>query len=179
MSPARRWVSGWLSQKVRSTRIQQFQLDSLDPRILQMVRSDIDVVANRPLEKQSPQKDQSQLDAIKAMFSPVRSHDADVSGHHDGGSAHARKRYGGEESSDFGGAYRFRQPFSTYGGKLLGNVAGSMVIFLLYWLRRTLCPQSTKPDVQLANECRPLVCHLSNIRCTLLQLHLSGRWGLG
>lgn len=132
MSPARRWVSGWLSQKVRSTRIQQFQLDSLDPRILQMVRSDIDVVANRPLEKQSPQKDQSQLDAIKAMFLPF-------------GvmmlmflvimmAAQPMLESAMEEKS-----LRISEvligsvsPSQLMGGKLLGNVAGSMVIFLLY-----------------------------------------------
>lgn len=132
MSPARRWFSGWLSQKVRSTRIQQFQLDSLDPRILQMVRSDIDVVANRPLEKQSPQKDQSQLDAIKAMFLPF-------------GvmmlmflvimmAAQPMLESAMEEKS-----LRISEvligsvsPSQLMGGKLLGNVAGSMVIFLLY-----------------------------------------------
>jgi ABC-2 type transport system permease protein len=132
MSPARRWLSGWLSQKVRSTRIQQFQLDSLDPRILQMVRSDVDVVANRPVEKESPQKDQSPLDAIKAMFLPF-------------GvmmlmflvimmAAQPMLESAMEEKS-----LRISEvligavsPSQLMGGKLLGNVAGSMVIFLLY-----------------------------------------------
>jgi ABC-2 type transport system permease protein len=132
MSPARRWFSGWLSQKVRSTRIQQFQLDSLDPRILQMVRSDVDVVANRPVEKESPQKDQSPLDAIKAMFLPF-------------GvmmlmflvimmAAQPMLESAMEEKS-----LRISEvligavsPSQLMGGKLLGNVAGSMVIFLLY-----------------------------------------------
>ena len=132
MSPARRWLSGWLSQKVRSTRIQQFQLDSLDPRILQMVRSDIEVVANRPVEKESPQKDQSPLDAIKAMFLPF-------------GvmmlmflvimmAAQPMLESAMEEKS-----LRISEvligavsPSQLMGGKLLGNVAGSMVIFLLY-----------------------------------------------
>jgi ABC-2 type transport system permease protein len=132
MSPARRWLSGWLSQKVRSTRIQQFQLDALDPRILQMVRSDIDVVANRPVEKESPQKDQSPLDAIKAMFLPF-------------GvmmlmflvimmAAQPMLESAMEEKS-----LRISEvligavsPSQLMGGKLLGNVAGSMVIFLLY-----------------------------------------------
>ena len=132
MSPARRWFSGWLSQKVRSTRIQQFQLDLLDPRILQMVRNDIEVVANRPLEKQSPQKDQSPMDAIKAMFLPF-------------GvmmlmflvimmAAQPMLESAMEEKS-----LRISEvligavsPSQLMGGKLLGNVAGSMVIFLLY-----------------------------------------------
>ncbi len=132
MSPARRWLSGWLSQKVRITRIQQFQLDSLDPRILQMVRSDIEVVANRPVEKESPQKDQSPIDAIKAMFLPF-------------GvmmlmflvilmAAQPMLESAMEEKS-----LRISEvligavsPSQLMGGKLLGNVAGSMVIFLLY-----------------------------------------------
>lgn len=132
MSPARRWLSGWLSQRVRTTRIQQFQLDSLDPRILQMVRSDVDVVANRPVEKESPQKDQSPLDAIKAMFLPF-------------GvmmlmflvimmAAQPMLESAMEEKS-----LRISEvligavsPSQLMGGKLLGNVAGSMVIFLLY-----------------------------------------------
>jgi ABC-type Na+ efflux pump permease subunit len=97
-----------------------------------MVRSDVDVVANRPVEKESPQKDQSPLDAIKAMFLPF-------------GvmmlmflvimmAAQPMLESAMEEKS-----LRISEvligavsPSQLMGGKLLGNVAGSMVIFLLY-----------------------------------------------
>jgi ABC-2 type transport system permease protein len=132
MSSARRWIGSFISQKVRNERIKQFGLETLDPAILRMVQSEVDISANRPLEKEKKAESQSATDALKQMFLPF-------------GvmmlmflvifmAAQPMLESAMEEKT-----LRISEvligsvtPTQLMGGKLIGNVAGSMVIFILY-----------------------------------------------
>jgi ABC-2 type transport system permease protein len=132
MSEARLWCSQLLSQVVRAERIQQFQLDSIDPAVLKLLESRVDIAASKPIDKSSEGKPQSPIDALKSMFLPF-------------GvmmlmfmvilmAAQPMLESAMEEKS-----LRISEvligavtPTQLMGGKLLGNVAGSLVIFVLY-----------------------------------------------
>lgn len=132
MSEARLWCAQLLSKLVRAERIQQFQLDSIDPAVLNLLESRVDVAASKPIDKSSDGKPQSPIDALKSMFLPF-------------GvmmlmfmvilmAAQPMLESAMEEKS-----LRISEvligavtPTQLMGGKLLGNVAGSLVIFVLY-----------------------------------------------
>lgn len=121
-----------LSKVVRAERIQQFQLDSIDPAVLNLLESRVDVAASKPIDTSSGGKPQSPIDALKSMFLPF-------------GvmmlmfmvilmAAQPMLESAMEEKS-----LRISEvligavtPTQLMGGKLLGNVAGSLVIFVLY-----------------------------------------------
>jgi len=132
MSEVRRWLSDLISRKVREERIEQFGLGDVDPQVLAWVDSPVEVLPNRPVDGENPKASQSTSDALKAMFLPF-------------GvmmlmfmvilmAAQPMLESAMEEKT-----LRISEvligsvtPTQLMGGKLLGNVAGSMVIFLLY-----------------------------------------------
>jgi ABC-2 type transport system permease protein len=132
MSEARLWCSQLLSKVVRAQRIQQFNLDTIDPAILHLLEAKVDVAGSKPIDQSSEGKPQSPIDALKSMFLPF-------------GvmmlmfmvilmAAQPMLESAMEEKS-----LRISEvligavtPTQLMGGKLLGNVAGSLVIFILY-----------------------------------------------
>ncbi|MCU0716391.1 MAG: ABC transporter permease [Pirellula sp.] len=132
MSEARLWCSQLLSKVVRAQRIQQFNLDTIDPEILNLLEARVDIAGSKPIDPSSDGRPQSPIDAIKSMFLPF-------------GvmmlmfmvilmAAQPMLESAMEEKS-----LRISEvligavtPTQLMGGKLLGNVAGSRVIFILY-----------------------------------------------
>ncbi|XZE33180.1 ABC transporter permease [Pirellulaceae bacterium SH501] len=132
MSEARLWCSQLLSRVVRAQRIKQFNLDTIDPEVLNLVEARIEVAGSKPIDPASDGQPQSPIDALKSMFLPF-------------GvmmlmfmvilmAAQPMLESAMEEKS-----LRISEvligavtPTQLMGGKLLGNVAGSLVIFILY-----------------------------------------------
>lgn len=132
MSEARLWCSQLLSKVVRAQRIQQFNLDTIDPEILNLLEARVDVAGSKPIDPSSDGRPQSPIDAIKSMFLPF-------------GvmmlmfmvilmAAQPMLESAMEEKSLRISEVLIGAVTSTQlmGGKLLGNVAGSLVIFILY-----------------------------------------------
>lgn len=132
MSEVRLWCSQLLSKVVRAQRIQQFQLDTIDPAILNLLEARVEVAGSKPIDSSSDGQPQTPTDALKSMFLPF-------------GvmmlmfmvilmAAQPMLESAMEEKS-----LRISEvligavtPTQLMGGKLLGNVAGSLVIFILY-----------------------------------------------
>jgi ABC-type Na+ efflux pump permease subunit len=132
MSEARSWFGTILTEKVKQTRIQQFGLESIDPKIIAMLNSRVEIAANRPIDEENQGKSQSITDGLKAMFLPF-------------GvmmlmfmvilmAAQPMLESAMEEKTLRISEVLIGSVTSTQllGGKLIGNVAGSLVIFVLY-----------------------------------------------
>jgi ABC-2 type transport system permease protein len=132
MSQARSWFGSILTERIKQARIQQFGLDSIDPKIIVLLNSRVEVAANRPIDKENQGKPQSVTDGLKALFLPF-------------GvmmlmfmvilmAAQPMLESAMEEKTLRISEVLIGSVTSTQllGGKLIGNVAGSLVIFLLY-----------------------------------------------
>jgi ABC-type Na+ efflux pump permease subunit len=134
MSVARGWLSAILSQRLRDTRIEQFGLGKIDPKVFALVDAKVELTPSVPVKASDTGKsdDHSVMDSLVSMFLPF-------------GvmmlmfmvilmAAQPILESAMEEKS-----LRISEvllgsvtPSQLMGGKLLGNVAGSLVIFLLY-----------------------------------------------
>jgi ABC-2 type transport system permease protein len=134
ISGVRVWLSAIVSKKLREVRIQQFGLDSIDPAVLAQIEAKVELSPSMPIQASDAGKsnDQSTMDSLIGMFLPF-------------GvmmlmfmvilmAAQPMLESAMEEKS-----LRISEvllgsvtPSQLMGGKLLGNVAGSLVIFLLY-----------------------------------------------
>jgi ABC-2 type transport system permease protein len=134
ISQVRGWLSAIVSRKLRERRIQQFGLESVDPRIIAMLDSKIELSPNTPMRPSDAAKPtgQSTVDTLVNLFLPF-------------GvmmlmfmvifmAAQPMLESAMEEKN-----LRISEvllgsvsPTQLMGGKLLGNVAGSLVIFVLY-----------------------------------------------
>jgi len=134
MSSARGWLSAILSQRLRDARMEQFGLDKIDPKIFALVDAKAELLPSVPIKASDAGKsdDHSVMDSLVSMFLPF-------------GvmmlmfmvilmAAQPILESAMEEKS-----LRISEvllgsvtPSQLMGGKLLGNVAGSLVIFVLY-----------------------------------------------
>ena len=134
MSGARAWLGSLLSQRLRDARMLQFGLDKIDPKIFAQIDAKVELVPSAPVKKSDGKKsdENSMVDALVNMFLPF-------------GvmmlmfmvilmAAQPMLESAMEEKS-----LRISEvllgsvtPSQLMGGKLLGNVAGSLVIFVLY-----------------------------------------------
>jgi ABC-type Na+ efflux pump permease subunit len=134
MSSARSWLSTLISQRLREVRMEQYGLDKIDPKIFAQIDARVELLPSMPIKKSDTGKsDQnSVIDSLVSMFLPF-------------GvmmlmfmvilmAAQPMLESAMEEKS-----LRISEvllgsvtPSQLMGGKLLGNVAGSLVIFVLY-----------------------------------------------
>ena len=134
MSGARAWLGSLISQQLRDVRMQQFGLDKIDPKIFAQIDARVELSPNMPIKASDAGKSDknSVIDSLVSMFLPF-------------GvmmlmfmvilmAAQPMLESAMEEKS-----LRISEvllgsvtPSQLMGGKLLGNVAGSLVIFLLY-----------------------------------------------
>jgi len=134
MSVARGWLSSILSQRLRDARMEQFGLDKIDPKVFALVDAKVELSPSVPIKASDAGKsdDHSVMDSIVSMFLPF-------------GvmmlmfmvilmAAQPILESAMEEKT-----LRISEvllgsvtPSQLMGGKLLGNVAGSLVIFVLY-----------------------------------------------
>lgn len=134
MSGARAWLGSMIGQKLRDAKMKQFGLDKIDPKIFAQVDAKVELVPSAPVKKTDEKKsdENSMVDALVSMFLPF-------------GvmmlmfmvilmAAQPMLESAMEEKS-----LRISEvllgsvtPSQLMGGKLLGNVAGSLVIFVLY-----------------------------------------------
>jgi ABC-2 type transport system permease protein len=134
ISDIRAWLSQVLSEKIRQIRIQKLGLESLGPEVWRQLDNRIELSPSQPLKKNESKDsgNKSKLDALIALFLPF-------------GvmmlmfmvilmAAQPMLESAMEEKS-----LRISElllgsvtPTQLLGGKLLGNVAGSLVIFILY-----------------------------------------------
>ena len=134
ISGARIWLGSIISTRMREVRIQQFGLDNIPPEVFAQIDSKVELSPNLPIQASGKGKagDQSAMDSLIAMFLPF-------------GvmmlmfmvilmAAQPMLESAMEEKS-----LRISEvllgsvtPSQLMGGKLLGNVAGSLVIFVLY-----------------------------------------------
>ena len=134
LSGARVWLSATVSQKLREVRMTQFGLDKIDPAVFAQIDARVELSPNMPLLASDIGKssDQSAVDTLVGMFLPF-------------GvmmlmfmvilmAAQPMLESAMEEKN-----LRISEvllgsvsPSQLMGGKLLGNVAGSLVIFLFY-----------------------------------------------
>ncbi len=134
ISGTRSWLGVVLSQKIRERRIQQFGLTGIAPEVFAQIDAKVDLAPNMPIQASQIGKTNSQspMDSLIAMFLPF-------------GvmmlmfmvilmAAQPMLESAMEEKS-----LRISEvllgsvtPSQLMGGKLLGNVAGSLVIFVLY-----------------------------------------------
>ncbi len=134
MSGARSWLSTLISQRLREVRMEQYGLDKIDPKIFAQIDARVELLPSMPIKKSDTGKsDQnSVIDSLVSMFLPF-------------GvmmlmfmvilmAAQPMLESAMEEKS-----LRISEvllgsvtPSQLMGGKLLGNVAGSLVIFVLY-----------------------------------------------
>jgi ABC-type Na+ efflux pump permease subunit len=141
ISGVRGWLNAVISQKMREVRLKQFGLDSLDPTVLAQLDAKVDLAPNLPVQVTDVNKssDQSVFDSLVGMFLPF-------------GvmmlmfmvilmAAQPMLESAMEEKS-----LRISElllgsvtPSQLMGGKLLGNVAGSLVIFVLYGAGGLFC----------------------------------------
>lgn len=134
MSPVRSWLGGVISLRVRDHRIKQFGLDKIDPKVLTMLDTKIELSPSLPIKATDGKKNDgaSTLDALVSVFVPF------------GAmmlmfmvilmAAQPMLESAMEEKN-----LRISElllgsvtPTQLLGGKLLGNVAASLVIFVLY-----------------------------------------------
>ncbi len=134
MSGARSWLSSIISQRLREVRMEQFGLDKIDPKIFAQIDARVELLPSMPIKASDAGKsdDHSVIDSLVNMFLPF-------------GvmmlmfmvilmAAQPMLESAMEEKS-----LRISEvllgsvkPSQLMGGKLLGNVAGSLVIFVLY-----------------------------------------------
>ena len=134
ISGTRSWLGFLISQKMRELRIRQFGLTSIAPEVFSQIDAKVELTPNMPIQASDigKSKDQSPMDSLIAMFLPF-------------GvmmlmfmvilmAAQPMLESAMEEKS-----LRISEvllgsvtPSQLMGGKLIGNVAGSLVIFVLY-----------------------------------------------
>ncbi len=134
ISGARGWLSAIVSQRLREVRMEQFGLDKIDPKIFAQIDARVELLPSMPIKASDAGKsdDHSVVDSLVNMFLPF-------------GvmmlmfmvilmAAQPMLESAMEEKS-----LRISEvllgsvtPSQLMGGKLLGNVAGSLVIFVLY-----------------------------------------------
>ncbi len=134
MSGARGWLSSILSQRLRDARMQHYGIDKIDPKIFAQIDARVELLPCMPIKVSDAGKtdDHSVMDSLVNMFLPF-------------GvmmlmfmvilmAAQPMLESAMEEKS-----LRISEvllgsvtPSQLMGGKLLGNVAGSLVIFVLY-----------------------------------------------
>ena len=134
MSGARSWLGALISQKLREVRMEQFGLDKIDPKIFAQIDARVELSPSMPIKVADVGKsdENSVMDSLVNMFLPF-------------GvmmlmfmvilmAAQPMLESAMEEKS-----LRISEvllgsvtPSQLMGGKLLGNVAGSLVIFVLY-----------------------------------------------
>ena len=134
MSGARSWLSTIISQRLREVRMEQFGLDKIDPKIFAQIDARVELLPSMPIKASDAGKsdEHSVIDSLVNMFLPF-------------GvmmlmfmvilmAAQPMLESAMEEKS-----LRISEvllgsvkPSQLMGGKLLGNVAGSLVIFVLY-----------------------------------------------
>ena len=134
MSGARAWLGSLISQQLREVRMEQFGLDKIDPKIFAQIDARVELMPSMPIKLSDAGKPDgsSVMDSLISMFLPF-------------GvmmlmfmvilmAAQPMLESAMEEKS-----LRISEvllgsvtPSQLMGGKLLGNVAGSLVIFLLY-----------------------------------------------
>ena len=134
ISGTRSWLGFFISQKMRELRIRQFGLTSITPEVFSQIDAKVELTPNMPIQASDigKSKDQSPMDSLFAMFLPF-------------GvmmlmfmvilmAAQPMLESAMEEKS-----LRISEvllgsvtPSQLMGGKLIGNVAGSLVIFVLY-----------------------------------------------
>ena len=134
ISGTRSWLGFLISQKMRELRIRQFGLNSIAPEVFSQIDAKVELTPNMPIQASDigKSKDQSPMDSLIAMFLPF-------------GvmmlmfmvilmAAQPMLESAMEEKS-----LRISEvllgsvtPSQLMGGKLIGNVAGSLVIFILY-----------------------------------------------
>ena len=134
ISGTRSWLGFVISQKMRELRIRQFGLTSIAPEVFSQIDAKVELTPNVPIQASDvgKSKDQSPMDSLIAMFLPF-------------GvmmlmfmvilmAAQPMLESAMEEKS-----LRISEvllgsvtPSQLMGGKLIGNVAGSLVIFVLY-----------------------------------------------
>ena len=134
ISGTRSWLGFLISQKMRELRIRQFGLNSIAPEVFSQIDAKVELTPNMPIQASDigKSKDQSPMDSLIAMFLPF-------------GvmmlmfmvilmAAQPMLESAMEEKS-----LRISEvllgsvtPSQLMGGKLIGNVAGSLVIFVLY-----------------------------------------------
>jgi ABC-2 type transport system permease protein len=134
ISGVRGWLNSVISQKVREIRIRQYGLNSIDSNVFEKIDAKIELSPSMPIKASDKKKtgDQSAMDSLLSMFLPF-------------GvmmlmfmvilmAAQPMLESAMEEKS-----LRISEvllgavtPSQLMGGKLLGNVAGSLVIFVLY-----------------------------------------------
>ena len=134
ISGARAWLGTLISQMLREARMEQFGLDKIDPMIFAQIDARVELIPSMPIKASDAGKsdDHSVMDSLVNMFLPF-------------GvmmlmfmvilmAAQPMLESAMEEKS-----LRISEvllgsvtPSQLMGGKLLGNVAGSLVIFVLY-----------------------------------------------
>ena len=134
MSGARSWISALISQRLREVRMEQYGLDKIDPKIFAQIDARVELFPSMPVKKSDTGKsdENSVIDSLVSMFLPF-------------GvmmlmfmvilmAAQPMLESAMEEKS-----LRISEvllgsvtPSQLMGGKLIGNVAGSLVIFVLY-----------------------------------------------
>jgi ABC-2 type transport system permease protein len=134
ISGTRSWLGFLISQKMRALRIHQYGLNSIAPEVFSQIDAKVELTPNMPIQASDigKSKDQSPMDSLIAMFLPF-------------GvmmlmfmvilmAAQPMLESAMEEKS-----LRISEvllgsvtPSQLMGGKLIGNVAGSLVIFVLY-----------------------------------------------
>ena len=134
MSGARGWLGAMVSQRLREVRMEQYGLDKIDPKIFAKIDARVELLPSMPIKASDAGKsdDHSVIDSLVNMFLPF-------------GvmmlmfmvilmAAQPMLESAMEEKS-----LRISEvllgsvtPSQLMGGKLLGNVAGSLVIFVLY-----------------------------------------------
>ncbi|MEQ1828009.1 MAG: ABC transporter permease [Pirellula sp.] len=134
ISQVRGWMGGIVSAKLREVRIRQLGLESIDPRAIALLDAKVELSPNMPIKPNEAAKSegQSPLDSLVSMMLPF-------------GvmmlmfmvilmAAQPMLESAMEEKN-----LRISElligsvtPTQLMGGKLLGNVAGSLVIFVLY-----------------------------------------------
>jgi ABC-type Na+ efflux pump permease subunit len=134
ISGTRSWLGFFISQKMRELRIRQFGLTNIAPEVFSQIDAKVELTPNMPIQASDigKSKDQSPMDSLIAMFLPF-------------GvmmlmfmvilmAAQPMLESAMEEKS-----LRISEvllgsvtPSQLMGGKLIGNVAGSFVIFVLY-----------------------------------------------
>ena len=134
MSGARGWLGAIISQRLREVRMEQYGLDKIDPTIFAKIDARVELLPSMPMKASDAGKsdDHSVIDSLVNMFLPF-------------GvmmlmfmvilmAAQPMLESAMEEKS-----LRISEvllgsvtPSQLMGGKLLGNVAGSLVIFVLY-----------------------------------------------
>ncbi|MEI7457783.1 MAG: ABC transporter permease [Pirellula sp.] len=134
ISGTRSWLGFLISHKMRELRIRQFGLTSIAPEVFSQIDAKVELTPNMPIQASDigKSKDQSPMDSLIAMFLPfgvmVLMFMVILM------AAQPMLESAMEEKS-----LRISEvllgsvtPSQLMGGKLIGNVAGSLVIFVLY-----------------------------------------------